>query len=114
MTRSCSALLLLPGLLLIGCQSPYQGKLCRGEVSTLAGQTVGISAVHIVDRVDHFTVRGDGLTLESGPLHSANRLLYLPASVTREGYLAQRLSDTQFRLASAREDRMITWVCPSP
>ncbi|WP_249168423.1 hypothetical protein [Erwinia sp. E602] len=105
----CAALLLLAG-----CAGKYQGTTCNGEVTTLSGQPLGTVEGKIIDRVSAFSVTLPDRTLDSGPLWSGDRQLYIPSAVTRDGWLAQRVSDTRFSIINSPQDRAITFTCPGP
>jgi len=98
-------------LLLAGCASDYQGKECTGQVQSLSGAPLGQTQALIVDRFNSFSVTTAQGTINSGTLHSTDRRLYLPSAVTREGYLAQRLSDDRFCLINAPQDQVVTYHC---
>lgn len=104
---------LIMALIVVGCSSHSADRTCQGEVASLAGQPLGTSQALITDRVSSFYVKSDQLAVDSGTLQSADRYVYIPASVTQEGFLAQRVSNNIFRLASAQQDRMVTWTCPN-
>ncbi|MGE9553703.1 hypothetical protein ACQPT2_21500 [Erwinia amylovora] len=113
-----TSLLLLPALaalvmLLSACSSGEKGMPCEGKVQTLSGQPLGNVEGTIVDRFTSFSVTLPDLRLESGPLHSSDRQHYIPSAVNREGWLAQRLSDTRFSVINAPQDKMITFSCPA-
>ncbi|PAW36890.1 hypothetical protein CIL06_14745 [Pantoea vagans] len=95
-----------------GCSSGPKGVECPGEVSTIYGQSMGQTQGVIFDLVNSFTVTRDNVSVNSGPLQSLDRFRYVPSTVTREGYYAQRLSDKQFRLINPYQDTQITWTCP--
>ena len=97
--------------LLAACSSGPQGVECPGKVASIYGQEGPETRGTVFDLVNSFSVAADGVNVESGPLHSTDRARYIPAAVTKEGYLAQRLSANQFRLIDPRQDRMITWTC---
>ncbi len=99
--------------LLSGCSSQEKGTLCAGNVQTLTGQPLGNTEGEITDRFTSFRVRMDRLQLESGALYSSDPQKYFPSAVTREGWLAQRLSDTRFSVINAPQDKVITFNCPS-
>ncbi len=99
-------------LLLAGCRSAPQGVDCAGEVATIYGQSMGNTQARIFDLVNAFAVTRDGVTVNSGTLHSSDRFQYLPSAITAEGFTAQRLSDKQFRLINPYQNVMITWTCP--
>ncbi|WP_158783782.1 hypothetical protein [Pantoea sp. BAV 3049] len=100
-------------LLLSACSSGEKGMTCEGKIQTLTGQPLGNIEGTIVDRFTSFSVASSGLKLESGPLQSSDRQQYIPSAVSREGWLAQRLSDTRFSIINAPQDKMITFSCPS-
>lgn len=97
--------------LLAACSSGPQGIECPGKVATIYGQETAVTRGRIFDLVSSFSVANDDVKVESGPLHSTDRTRYIPAAVTKEGYLAQRISDRQFRLIDPQQDKMITWTC---
>ncbi|WP_173636171.1 hypothetical protein [Paramixta manurensis] len=98
-------------VLLAACSSSPKGVVCAGEVATIYGQRMGATTGTIFDLVNAFSVSKDDVTVESGPLRSTDRFHYTPAAVTKEGYLAQRLSDKQFRLIDPQQNTMITYTC---
>ena len=100
-------------VLLSGCSSREKGTLCEGKVQTLSGQPLGNTEGEIIDHFTSFRVRMDKLQLESGALHSSDPQKYIPSAVTKEGWLAQRLSDTRFSVINAPQDKVITFSCPS-
>ena len=100
-------------LILTACSSGEQGMMCRGEVQTLDGRTLSKVEGKIVDRYASFSVTLPDLKLESGVLHSADRRLYVPSAVTRDGWLAMRLSDTRFMVVNAPQDKVVTLNCPA-
>ncbi|MCP1437791.1 hypothetical protein J3D56_001227 [Erwinia persicina] len=108
-----TALLIAAPLLLSACSSGNSGMVCEGKVETLSGQVLGNTEGKIIDRFTSFHVTMDKLKLESGELYSSNPQQYIPSAVTREGWLAQRLSDTRFSVINAQQDRMITFSCPA-
>jgi len=110
---SALAVLFLACQLLTGCSSGEKGMACEGKMETLSGQALGNTQGRIVDRFTSFRIAMDKLQLESGPLYSSNPQQYIPSAVTREGWLAQRLSDTRFSVINAPQDRMITFSCPA-
>jgi len=116
--RVAPAIFILTGTLLAslfllsGCSSREKGTLCEGKVQTLAGQSLGNTEGEIIDHFTSFRVRMDKLQLESGALQSADPQKYIPSAVTKEGWLAQRLSDTRFSVINAPQDKMITFSCP--
>ncbi|PNS13698.1 hypothetical protein COO59_00250 [Mixta theicola] len=97
--------------LLAACSSGPQGVECPGKVASIYGQESAVTHATVFDLVSSFSVATEDAKVESGPLHSADRTRYIPAAVTKEGYLAQRLSAKQFRLIDPRQDQMITWTC---
>lgn len=97
--------------LLAACSSGQQGVECPGKVATIYGQETAATRATVFDLVSSFSVADDDVKVESGPLHSTDRTRYIPAAVTKEGYLAQRISDRQFRLIDPQQDKMITWTC---
>jgi hypothetical protein len=99
--------------LLTGCSSGEKGMVCEGQAQTLDGRVLGNVQGKIVDRFTSFSVTVPDLTLNSGPLHSADRQKYVPAAVTPEGWLAMRLSDTRFMVVNAPQDKVLTFNCPS-
>lgn len=100
-------------LMLTACSSGNSGMTCEGRVETLNGQVLGNTEGKIVDRFTSFHVTMDKLRLESGELYSSDPQQYIPSAVTKEGWLAQRLSDTRFSVINAPQDRMITFSCPA-
>ncbi|KOC91974.1 hypothetical protein NG42_03705 [Winslowiella iniecta] len=96
---------------LAGCSSDYQGKECVGKVESLSGQPLGQTQALVIDRFSSFTVTTSQAKIDSGTLRTTDRTLYLPAAVTREGYLAQRLSDNRFCLIDSPNNQMITYTC---
>ncbi|WP_034913203.1 MULTISPECIES: hypothetical protein [Erwinia] len=102
-------------LLLAGCASDDKGMACQGKMETLTGQALGNIEGTVTDRFTSFSVDVDEpeLSLESGLLQSNDRERYFPSAVTREGWLAQRLSDTRFSVINAPQDKMIVFSCPS-
>jgi len=106
-------LLVMMTLLLIACSTKEKGMICEGHVQTLSGQPQGKIEGKIIDRFTSFSVTLADQQLESGPLQSADRQQYIPSAVTREGWLAQRLSDNRFSVINAPQDKMITFNCPS-
>lgn len=82
-------------LLTAGYSSP-QGMHCQGEVKTLPGHPIGMTSAVIVDNTVAFSVLMSKQRIESGLLHSADSSRYVPSAVTKEGYLAQRLSGNRF------------------
>ena len=99
-------------LLISACSSDYRGVECPGEIKTLTGQPLGNTSALIIDRYNSFTVTMPEAKIESGMLHSADRTQYIPSAVTREGWLAQRVSDKKFTIIDSRQDRWITYICP--
>jgi len=97
--------------LLAACSSGPQGIECPGKVATIYCQETAVTRGRVFDLVSSFSVANDDVKVESGPLHSTDRTRYIPAAVTKEGYLAQRISDRQFRLIDPQQDKMITWTC---
>ena len=97
--------------LLAACSSGPPGIECPGKVATIYGQETAVTRGRVFDLVSSFSVANDDVKVESGPLHSTDRTRYIPAAVTKEGYLAQRISDRQFRLIDPQQDKMITWTC---
>ncbi|XBS68409.1 hypothetical protein ABK905_16945 [Acerihabitans sp. KWT182] len=102
----------LMALLIAACSSNYRGVECQGEVKSLAGQPVGMTRALIIDRYASFTITTAQGSVESGMLHSADRTQFIPSAVTREGFLAQRVSDKKFTLINSRQDQWITYTCP--
>lgn len=102
----------LCALLLDACASQYRGVECRGEIKTLAGQPLGVTQALIIDRFTSFSVAMPKMTVESGPLKSTDRHKYIPSAVTREGYLAQRVSDHKFSIINAPENKWVPYTCP--
>ena len=78
------------------------------KVATIYGRETAVTRGRVFDLVSSFSVANDDVKVESGPLHSTDRTRYIPAAVTKEGYLAQRISDRQFRLIDPQQDKMIT------
>ncbi|WP_312042613.1 hypothetical protein [Erwinia sp.] len=107
------ALLIAAPLLLSACSSGNSGMVCEGKVNTLSGQSLGNTEGKIIDRFTSFHVSMDKLKLESGELYSSDPQQYIPSAVTKEGWLAQRLSDTRFSVINSQQDRMITFSCPA-
>ncbi|MCX8957088.1 hypothetical protein EHW66_09995 [Erwinia psidii] len=105
--------LFLITLLSGGCTSEQKSMVCEGKIQTLSGQSQGNIRGKIVDLFRSFSVETDDLQLESGPLQSSDQQKYIPSAVTREGWLLQRISDTQFSAINAPQDKMITFSCPS-
>ncbi|MEN3261225.1 hypothetical protein AAH678_21275 [Sodalis endosymbiont of Spalangia cameroni] len=99
-------------LLLSACASHYRGVECRGEIKTLAGQPLGVTQALIIDRFNSFSVAMPKMTVESGPLKSTDRNKYLPSAVTREGFLAQRVSDHKFSIINAPANQWVSYTCP--
>ncbi|AUX72037.1 hypothetical protein [Erwinia pyrifoliae] len=104
--------LLLYVLVLSACSSNEQGKICVGKVETLSGQPLGMLQGRIIDRFSSFSVNLPSLKLDSGPLHSNDRQLYIPTAVTEDNWLTQRISDHRFALINASKDQAITLTCP--
>lgn len=100
-------------VLVTACSSGNKGMPCHGRMETLSGEPKGLVEGTIIDRFTSFRVNMPDVTLESGPLHSNDRQRYLPSAVTREGWLAQRLSDTRFSVINAPQDKMIVFSCPA-
>ncbi|MFS2223944.1 hypothetical protein [Pantoea sp. B65] len=98
-------------LALTACSADYQGRECVGKVQSLSGQPLGQTQALVIDRFDSFTVTTADKSIHSGPLQTADRRLYLPSAVTREGYLAQRLSDNSFCLIDSPKNQMVTYIC---
>jgi len=96
---------------LAGCSTDYQGKQCVGKVESLSGQPLGQTQALVIDRFNSFTVTTSQTKIDSGTLKTSDRTLYLPAAVTREGYLAQRLSDNRFCLIDSPKNQMVTYTC---
>lgn len=103
-------MLTLP-FLLAACSSGPQGVECPGKVASIYGGEGPVTHGRVFDLVNSFSVASEEVKVESGPLYSTDRTHYIPAAVTKEGYLAQRISDRQFRLIDPQLDRMITWTC---
>ncbi len=105
---------LLAGALvaLTACSSEYNGKECQGKIRSLSGQPIGTTQALIIDKFTSFTVATPDKELDSGRLFSTDRMKYIPAAVTEEGFLAQRVSDNQFSIINAPQDRWITYTCP--
>ena len=109
--------LLLPmaiALLLSACSSRYQGESCPATISTLSGQWLGNTEGKVIDRFSSFSVTLPDMTLESGALLSSDPQRYIPSATTADGWLAQRVSEHQFSIINATQDRVITFTCPSP
>jgi len=100
-------------VLLTACSGGEQGMICQGNLQTLDGRNLGDLEGKIVDRFTSFSVTLPEKVVESGPLHSADRQQYVPAAVTKEGWLAMRLSDTRFMVVNAPQDKVFTFSCPS-
>ncbi len=98
-------------MILTACMSPPKGVDCSGDVATIYGQRLGTTTGRIFDLVNSFSVAKDDVVVESGPLQSTDRLHYIPAAITKEGYLAQRISAKQFRLINPQRNTMITYTC---
>ncbi|WP_049778757.1 hypothetical protein [Erwinia tasmaniensis] len=99
-------------LVLNGCSSEQRGEKCIGEVKTLSGQPLGTLQGSVIDRFSSFTVFMPPLKLDSGPLHSNDPQRYVPSAVTRDGWLAQRISSRRFSIINAPGDQAITFLCP--
>lgn len=99
-------------LLVSACSSDQRGEKCFGEVKTLSGQPLGTLQARVIDRFNSFSVFMPSLELDSGPLHSNDRQLYIPSAVTRDGWLVQRISGHQFSIINAPGDQAITFICP--
>lgn len=108
--------LLIAALLVVmsGCASRPQGRLCDGEVASLYGKSLGKTNAWIFDQVTHFTISKQSVRIDSGLLSSSDNQRYIPSSVTTQGYYAQRLGNNRFRLINAPQNLMITWTCPAP
>lgn len=98
-------------LLLTGCSSSPRGMQCSGEVKTLPGQSIGQTSAVIVDNIYAFTVVMPKKRIESGLLHSMDNKLYVPSAVTKEGYLAQRLSKNSFCIIDADKNQYTLYQC---
>ncbi|MFD1803245.1 hypothetical protein ACFSFZ_13725 [Mixta tenebrionis] len=98
-------------LLLAACSSGPPGIECPGKVASLYGGEIATTHGTIFDLVNSFSVANEKVKVESGPLYSSDRSRYIPAAVTKEGYLAQRISARQFRLIDPQQDKMITYTC---
>lgn len=105
-------LLAIVTLLLCACSSDQRGEKCIGEVKTLSGQPLGTLRGSVIDRYNSFTVFMPPLKLDSGPLHSNDPQRYVPSAVTRDGWLAQRISSRRFSIINAPGDQAITFLCP--
>lgn len=107
--------ILLALMLLSGCSSDNHSMACHGKMETLAGAPLGNVEGRVTDRFTSFrlTLSQPELALESGPLRSSDPRQYIPSAVTKEGWLAQRLSDTRFSVIGAPQDRMIILSCPA-
>jgi|GEM_PF-3294820 len=101
-------------LLLTACSSGNKGIACNGQRQSLEGQPLDNIQGFIVDRFTSFSVTLPDQKIESGALQSSNRELYIPSSVTQDGWLAQRISDRQFSIINSPQDQMITFNCPAP
>lgn len=97
-------------LLTTGCSSP-QGMQCQGEVKTLPGHPIGITSAVIVDNTVAFSVLMQKQRIESGLLHSADSSRYVPSAVTKEGYLAQRLSASTFCIINPERNEYTIYHC---
>ncbi|WP_455811778.1 hypothetical protein [Pseudomonas graminis] len=109
------AIRLMPALLVLllaACSSDYKGQACPGEIQTLSGQPQGIVQAMIIDRFSSFSVELPDFKLDSGPLQSSDRQLYIPSATTPDGWLAQRISDHRFAIINAPKDQAITFTCP--
>ncbi|MFG1175101.1 hypothetical protein AAFN90_16230 [Erwiniaceae bacterium CAU 1747] len=113
-TRSLRLLTAVTVLLLAACSSGYKGMECDGQRQSLEGQPLGSVQGLVIDRFNSFSVTLPGLTLDSGTLQSTNRERYIPSAVTRDGWLAQRISDQQFSIINSPQNQMITFSCPAP
>lgn len=109
--RRVRLILIVGTLVLAGCSSDYQGKQCTGRVESLSGQPLGQTQALVIDRFNSFTVTIAENKIDSGPLKTADRTLYYPSAVTREGLLAQRLSDNSFCLINSPRNQMVTFTC---
>lgn len=98
---------------LTACSTGEQGMVCQGNLQTLDGRSLGNLEGKIVDRFTSFSVTLPESVVESGLLHSADRQQYVPSAVTKEGWLAMRLSDTRFMVVHAPQDKVYTFSCPS-
>lgn len=101
-------------LLIAACSSGYKGAECSGQRQSLEGQPLGTVQGRIIDRFNSFSVTLPEMTLDSGTLHSSDPERYIPSAVTREGWLAQRLSDRQFSIINSPQNQMISFSCPAP
>ena len=97
-------------LLVTGCSSP-QGMQCEGEVKTLPGHPIGMTSAVIVDNTFAFSVLMPKQRIESGLLHSADSSRYVPSAVTKEGYLAQRLSNNTFCIINPERNEYTIYHC---
>lgn len=97
-------------LLIAGCSSP-QGMNCLGEVKTLPGHPIGKTSAMIVDNTVAFSVLMPKQRIESGLLHSADSSRYVPSAVTKEGYLAQRLSGNRFCIIDPKKNEYTIYQC---
>ena len=100
-------------VLLTACSGGERGMVCQGNMQTLDGRNLGNLEGKIVDRYTSFSVTLPESVVESGPLHSADRRQYVPSAVTKQGWLAMRLSDTRFMVVNAPQDKVFTFSCPS-
>lgn len=100
-------------VMLTACSGGERGMVCQGNLQTLEGRPLGNLEGKIVDRFTSFGVTLPKSVVESGPLHSADRQQYVPSAVTKEGWLAMRLSDTRFMIVNAPQDKVYTFSCPS-
>ncbi len=97
-------------LITAGCSSP-QGMSCQGEVKTLPGHPIGTTSAVIVDNTVAFSVLMPKQRIESGLLHSADSSRYVPSAVTKEGYLAQRLSGNRFCIINPEKNEYTIYHC---
>lgn len=111
MNRHCVFALFSGALLVAGCSSSQRGMQCQGEVKTLPGQSIGQTSAIIVDNIYAFTVVLPKNRIESGLLRSADHQRYVPSAVTKEGYLAQRLSSSSFCIIDADKNQYTLYRC---
>lgn len=97
-------------LLTAGCSSP-QGMNCQGKVKTLPGHPIGMISAVIVDNTVAFSVLMPKQRIESGLLHSADSSRYVPSAITKEGYLAQRLSGNRFCIINPEKNEYTIYQC---
>lgn len=112
--RMCRPLFASFIVLIAACASPNKGVECEGQRQSLEGQPLGTVQGRVMDRFNSFSVTLPTMSLDSGTLHSSDRERYIPSAVTREGWLAQRISDRQFSIINSPQNQMITFSCPAP